>query len=498
VIVKLQLALSAILICSLAMSACYAAPDLHLPQTARIFTVEYSITAFPDNPDVEAAFKKETLEKLRYDLRKEVHAGQLTQASADQLIRDVATEKPAPLEHWDILISSDGKATLYVEKRDNTVQRAVLLNGEKTYQYSWVGLELHVDPGTSARGIFHWPCLPFGSVNIPSLMPSPDVHGPISGLAFEPVLLPFVPGSGRVRMNVAPKVHGKLFFDGVGSNRNLTRLEVSPNSGGVSADFSGWRNVDGISIPENIKQTSWWVSRSHPGARAKQWRVQQFKLIRYSPHAEGSGSLLIDSYLPDTNRLMVQQGKMAFTYAPNRGSVDEQIQRHLAIQSNSKPQTIRVAEPLPVGSQAPDFEAVDADGGIIRLSSLRGEIVVLDFWATWCEPCIASMIHVQKVNDLMKEKKVYILLLNVWDVRMAFDKWIKTNGQYRLHFAYDPAGRRQPGIPAVYKVHDIPTTYVIGANGNVAAMIEGFQGPTDHRLEAALDKQLASGPPNRR
>ena len=157
----------------------------------------------------------------------------------------------------------------------------------------------------------------------------------------------------------------------------------------------------------------------------------------------------------------------------------------------SEPKNVVTKEPdlLPVGSEAPDFEVPAWGGGNLRLSSLRGKVVVLDFWATWCGPCKASLPHVQKVWDQVKDKNVFILALNVFDDKPAYEEWIPANKQYQFPFAYDPAGRGETSIAkSQYKVSGIPTTYVIDANGKIAATIVGFDGLSDHRLEAALAK----------
>ncbi|HEY3783208.1 MAG TPA: TlpA disulfide reductase family protein [Fimbriimonadaceae bacterium] len=156
----------------------------------------------------------------------------------------------------------------------------------------------------------------------------------------------------------------------------------------------------------------------------------------------------------------------------------------------AKPSAVAPKEPdlLAVGTMAPDFDVPAYDGGTVKLSSLRGKVVVLDFWATWCVPCKQSLPHLDKVQQQVKDKGVYVLALNVFDDKKAYDQWIPNAGKaYTFHWAFDPAGRGEASIAkSKYLVSGIPTTYVIGTDGKIAASIVGFDGLDDHRLEKAL------------
>jgi thiol-disulfide isomerase/thioredoxin len=149
------------------------------------------------------------------------------------------------------------------------------------------------------------------------------------------------------------------------------------------------------------------------------------------------------------------------------------------------------AEPqlLSPGTQAPDFTA-DANGSSLTLSSQRGKVVVLDFWATWCPPCQRSLPHLQEVARKVAGQKVAFLGICVWDKREAFNAWMDKNPpSSAVKFAYDPAGRSPENIASSkYRVNGIPTTYIISPQGKVVETIIGFT-PGDTSLEAALRKQ---------
>lgn len=159
--------------------------------------------------------------------------------------------------------------------------------------------------------------------------------------------------------------------------------------------------------------------------------------------------------------------------------------------ASAKPDSPAEKSLLTTGMAAPDF-VVDAwGGGTTHLSDYRGKVVVLDFWATWCPPCRASMPHLERVYQAVKDKDVAVLGLCSFDAKDAYEKWIPENkDKYHFAFAFDPGERnKDKSIGAhLYNVTGIPTTYIIDKEGKVVDAIVGYSGEEDTRIEAALKK----------
>jgi thiol-disulfide isomerase/thioredoxin len=148
---------------------------------------------------------------------------------------------------------------------------------------------------------------------------------------------------------------------------------------------------------------------------------------------------------------------------------------------------------LAAGTPAPDFVAIKPDGSELRLSDYRGKTLILDFWATWCGPCIRAMPYLESLYQQTKDQDVVVLGVCVWDTREAFDKW-QVEPKVRTSFAkaFDPAGLNRDNNNADsiakkhYNVSGIPTMYVIDRDGHVVEGILGFRGESDSRLADAL------------
>lgn len=144
---------------------------------------------------------------------------------------------------------------------------------------------------------------------------------------------------------------------------------------------------------------------------------------------------------------------------------------------------------LAPGTPAPDFTLSDEKGQPVALASLRGKVVVLDFWAVSCGPCLEAFPHNNTVAQQFGEDVVF-LAAHVQDSPENFTRWrTKNPGFPALRFLVDPAPLGKELGTRLYKVFGLPTVYVIDKDGKIAKGFVGFSGPTP-ALEQAI---LAAG-----
>ena len=137
-----------------------------------------------------------------------------------------------------------------------------------------------------------------------------------------------------------------------------------------------------------------------------------------------------------------------------------------------------------IGMEAPDFTLSDPSGKSVHLRDLRGKVVVVDFWATWCGPCRALMQHIQKMHEQLAAKGLTILGLDVGEDAATVTKFAKEQS-YTFRLLLDA----EPEITSRYFVQAYPTTFVIDRAGRIAFRDMGSGKPTD--LQAAVEKALS-------
>jgi thiol-disulfide isomerase/thioredoxin len=141
---------------------------------------------------------------------------------------------------------------------------------------------------------------------------------------------------------------------------------------------------------------------------------------------------------------------------------------------------------------APAFTLKDLQGHTVSLASLKGKVVVLDFWATWCFPCISSMPAMEKLTK--KHPEVAFLFIDTQeqgaDIPAKTHSFIKTHG-YDFHVLLDLPEANNPKefpVATAYKLNGIPTKVVIDKRGNQLFSTAGYSSDAEltNEMEAMI------------
>ena len=148
------------------------------------------------------------------------------------------------------------------------------------------------------------------------------------------------------------------------------------------------------------------------------------------------------------------------------------------IQANTKPQlttTTSTAEAAGVTAQiAPDFTFTDlVTGKTTKLSDLRDKPVYLNFWATWCPPCVKELPHIQAKYEQYKDR-IHFLAISVDSEQDAPAQFISSKG-YTFTVGYG----NEREISRAYNIEAIPASYIIGTDGTIKAQIVGSMDEAD-------------------
>lgn len=140
-----------------------------------------------------------------------------------------------------------------------------------------------------------------------------------------------------------------------------------------------------------------------------------------------------------------------------------------------------------VGDPAPAFALRDARSGPVSLDALRGQVVYVDFWASWCGPCRRSFPWMNEMQRRYGGRGLTIVAINV-DKNLADAARFLERNPAQFAVAYDHDGV----TPLAYAVQGMPSSYLIDARGRVVEVEQGFHDQRKAELEQRIQALLAA------
>ena len=139
-----------------------------------------------------------------------------------------------------------------------------------------------------------------------------------------------------------------------------------------------------------------------------------------------------------------------------------------------------MAKPV-TGEQSPDFTLKSRDSGNMKLSEQRGNIVLVNFWASWCGPCREELPAFEELYQEYQDMGVEILAVNVDDEAAKADVLLQ-DIEVTFPVLYDTSGE----VSKLYDVNAMPTTVLVDRDGNVRLLHPGYRKGDEKKYEKAI------------
>lgn len=144
-----------------------------------------------------------------------------------------------------------------------------------------------------------------------------------------------------------------------------------------------------------------------------------------------------------------------------------------------------VAQALEAGQRAPEISAAAPNGQSLKLAAFKGQVVLLDFWASWCGPCRKSFPWMNDMQAKYGPKGLRIVAINVDERREDADRFL-AQVPARFQLGFDPQG----ATPGTFGVKGMPSSVLIGANGFIEHLHSGFRDEDAQQLEQRIASAL--------
>jgi len=168
---------------------------------------------------------------------------------------------------------------------------------------------------------------------------------------------------------------------------------------------------------------------------------------------------------PDKALALARQFKTEFPGMEVNGGTDDLINELQKMADRKK-----IRDTLAPGAPFPDFNESDVNGNPLSISKYKGKVVLVDFWATWCPPCVAELPEIQKAYDKFHSQGFEVVGVSLDEEKGKLQQFVK---QKKMPWPQFFDGKRWENKLAVkYGVDQTPTGYLLDRNGNIIKKLE--------------------------
>ena len=138
-----------------------------------------------------------------------------------------------------------------------------------------------------------------------------------------------------------------------------------------------------------------------------------------------------------------------------------------------------------ISGPAPSFTLESRGGGTVSLEDFAGDVVMINFWATWCGPCRKEMPHLEALHQRYKDLGFTLLGINVEDDSKGVERFLKET-PVSFDVLLDPANV----VSGLYRVVAMPTTVIVDRSGQMRYIHHGYQSGYEHQYQAQIRELL--------